>query len=521
MAQWLPGLAQLQCLLASPTGRRIQDVCSERLGKEGNKPLNVERTYADHKPEELSEHVQNWYDQCVKLAREAEEGAKLRLLHLSGDTWKIYCQVFSVQGEDRLAGCIEIVFSLPARTDKACRPYSIRFTNFDTTVTPDMLKFGHTTKRDDAYAAGYFGEGVKVEINRLSACGATVTYRTGGHEWIFGYNPSNELCVEFYCLQRPNAFFQAEILNIGSDALPKEENFLFLQPDHTALCLRPPSGTHGVSILLHPNHVGKFYLHGIRVELSNTSLHHLFGLDYSGPLKPVDFGMGRDRTHIDSFRVQGLLHTTMAAFDRMEGECPHAIVAAMGITDVNNNSPYPRQHVCAVCLGADFRHRVLNLLLADGDNIVLHSLLFIKTYPPEGAAHFVLRAFVERFGPRAVPMTKVEAVHEKASESLLQVRFVVMSDSGVSFLRRCKECLTLDACRATHALDFLRLPELVRDTSLVLPYPPEVGHVQLSPWPSPEAAELCEKTRHFIVILPHLHPPSSLIPELSVRSYII
>jgi hypothetical protein len=358
-----------------------------------------------------------------------------------------------------------------------------------------MLKFGHTTKRYDEHAAGYFGEGVKVEINRLSACGAAVTYRTGSHEWLFGYSPSNELWVKFYRLQTPNPFFQVEILHLPSQALPKEEDFLFLQPQHSTLRLVPPSGTDGVSVLLLPHHVGKVYIHGIAVKLSNPDINHLFGIDYSGRRKPADLGMGRDRVHVNNYQMAWHLHLTMASLNRVKGTCPYARFAARGIASTDA-VPYPREHTCDVCMCTDFRYRVLNLLMhEEKDSLVTETSKF-----GEESVEFALHAFDERFGPRAIPMTKSEALEEKDNEKLLKVTFVPMPEKGVQFLRHSKNCPTLESIRAAHALDFLRLPEMVfANDPRVPPYPDEVGPVPACAWPLRRDAQFFEGFREFLV----------------------
>lgn len=50
--------------------------------------------------------------------------------------------------------------------------------NYGGLITVDAMVLGNSSKRGQSGATGFFGEGVKVEINRLTASGMTVQYKT-------------------------------------------------------------------------------------------------------------------------------------------------------------------------------------------------------------------------------------------------------------------------------------------------------------------------------------------------------
>ena len=50
--------------------------------------------------------------------------------------------------------------------------------NYGGMITVDAMVLGNSSKRGQSGATGFFGEGVKVEINRLTASGMGVTYIT-------------------------------------------------------------------------------------------------------------------------------------------------------------------------------------------------------------------------------------------------------------------------------------------------------------------------------------------------------
>ena len=50
--------------------------------------------------------------------------------------------------------------------------------NYGGLITVDAMALGNSSKRGQSGATGFFGEGVKVEINRLTASGMDVHYKT-------------------------------------------------------------------------------------------------------------------------------------------------------------------------------------------------------------------------------------------------------------------------------------------------------------------------------------------------------
>jgi len=55
---------------------------------------------------------------------------------------------------------------------------SVDLVNYGGMITVDAMVLGNSSKRGQSGATGFFGEGVKVEINRLTASGVAVLYTT-------------------------------------------------------------------------------------------------------------------------------------------------------------------------------------------------------------------------------------------------------------------------------------------------------------------------------------------------------
>ena len=137
--------------------------------------------------------------------------------------------------------------------------------------------------------AGQFGEGAKVEINRLVQEGCTVRYWTGNATWTFGrvaapgctipelhvrVQPGQELYDYVGIAITADSSYQGRLLEI--------EKFLFLQGNYSKLASNsyPDRPWSGMELLLDQTHWGKVFIHGIYIQEAET--YKQFGLNYTG-----------------------------------------------------------------------------------------------------------------------------------------------------------------------------------------------------------------------------------------------
>lgn len=176
--------------------------------------------------------------------------------------------------------------------------------------------------------AGQFGEGVKVEINRLRQAGCTIHYLTGNMRW------------EFF-LQRELSTSQQQLLHMRSDQVSAQSdttmiisapaaasagqsaflefddtNYLFLRTANDSLrCVPREHGVNtdfGLEILYEGRDKGKIFVCDIYV-CSVPDMHGL-GLNYLGSSKSMTaiLGVSRDRNMVDPTaltpQIGSLLH---------------------------------------------------------------------------------------------------------------------------------------------------------------------------------------------------------------------
>ena len=136
---------------------------------------------------------------------------------------------------------------------------------------------------------GQFGEGAKVEINRLVQEGSSVTYCTGNATWTFERLVSPGCTIpELHVRVQPGSDL-FEFVGIAVVAKPsysgrllEDERFLFLQENYPKIASLPhPSRKwSGMEILLDPRHHGKVFVQSIYVADAPT--YKEFGINYTG-----------------------------------------------------------------------------------------------------------------------------------------------------------------------------------------------------------------------------------------------
>ncbi|KNC97724.1 uncharacterized protein SPPG_07186 [Spizellomyces punctatus DAOM BR117] len=195
------------------------------------KDLNIHRTYHETSTSFTTqrEFLQNWIDQCRSLAR--GEPAFVATECRVGNVGKV--RFFGVCDKTTLLALgyvCELILTDP-KGEAAVRTY---FTNYGTVLKRHMMAMGKSSKRNDTRSAGYFGEGVKVAINRLTAEGARVRYFTGWNLWTFEYDQEDILQLRFQHLSSPQATTAiVDLLNDSGVRFPLRRNFT-LRPIDTA-----------------------------------------------------------------------------------------------------------------------------------------------------------------------------------------------------------------------------------------------------------------------------------------------
>ena len=141
----------------------------------------------------------------------------------------------------------------------------------------------------ECLSSGQFGEGAKVEINRLVQEDCTVKYWTGNAAWTFGRRTAQGCTIpELHVTVQPgpvsfdfvgiavaaNSSYSGQLLDVSK--------FLFLQGSYDKIASMPiPSWKwSGMELLLEPQHHAKVFIQGIFV--ANAPSYKGFGINYTG-----------------------------------------------------------------------------------------------------------------------------------------------------------------------------------------------------------------------------------------------
>lgn len=193
-----------------------------------DKGLNVVSRYANHLHPSVREQVQNWKDQCVQIAIENNRSFTPACLQVETRTGNDYqCFILYDNTIKQMLGFIVSV----AVNGKL----SIEFCNYGTILNRNILQFGRTSKEDNNNMAGNFGEGMKVEINRLVSLGAQINFYTGKAIWNFYHSPQTELYVSFKPLNTQKPLHETHIVlhNVPMEAKIDINHYLFF--DNTSV----------------------------------------------------------------------------------------------------------------------------------------------------------------------------------------------------------------------------------------------------------------------------------------------
>ncbi|KAJ3002724.1 hypothetical protein HKX48_002143 [Thoreauomyces humboldtii] len=183
---------------------RLPPPAARHPDTEASRSLNISPTYMDQTDlfEGQREFIQNWMDQCRKLAH--DDGRTVRVIAAHPDAGLVTLAGPRTQ-QSLAVGRVTFFSVTNDREDWDARAYGYLseliqfegdrevplrtiFSNYGTNLSQDIMVLGNSSKRNNQDgSAGFFGEGVKVAINRLTAAGAVINYYTMDNKWSFTY----------------------------------------------------------------------------------------------------------------------------------------------------------------------------------------------------------------------------------------------------------------------------------------------------------------------------------------------
>ena len=179
-----------------------------------------------------------------------------------------------------------------------------------------------------------FGEGMKVELNRLLASGCRVRYWTGFMTWHFQYVADQTLHLTANYLPEPGSGTSVVIADpdhaVPGQWLLQRDRFLLFdppKPEQQFGGLPLPSGQQPcpLQLLDGQQYRGRVYVHGTLVmetRLLNTPGHMQFGLNFLGSKQAQrDMGLSREGNSISLSQLMLLLPEL---YVQLKSQPPHA-----------------------------------------------------------------------------------------------------------------------------------------------------------------------------------------------------
>eukprot|EP00761_Pharyngomonas_kirbyi_P006417 gb/GECH01006424.1/.p1 GENE.gb/GECH01006424.1/~~gb/GECH01006424.1/.p1 ORF type:complete len:930 (+),score=199.32 gb/GECH01006424.1/:1-2790(+) len=500
-------------ILSVPTSSSSSSVSNEKCNIV---MLNMVKGYTSHLKLSIKEHMQNWRDQCWKLA------ASHMNQHHNEDFIEFPTPIMKYEYFHNFCGSEENAELWSAYYNNGdhtlllgwalqinSSPRHIVLFNADTVLSTDILRFGHTSKRNEPYLAGFFGDGMKPEVNRLVTSGAQLVYRTGMNVWNFGFDSSNSM----YCRVESNTSAThvnctlIELINIPYDGpFIDPDTHLFLQPEEsmglTYSCTLRDNYTQDesrIKILFDEKFKFQLFLHGISVS---DQLDFSFGIDYNARINS-EMGLGRDRNYVNqSFFNEEILKACSQI--QSEGQCPKDILnllrtrvfqsllknsnyISLGLRNDKHLSEFLYESFILECAPQEFREVLNNL---------------------NQPSSFELEKTL-------IPMNQFIDKHDIHDAELLNIDLIKISNKRLlETIQNCSRCPTMKSVRSKFAKHYICLPELIVD-EIIPPYPEDiVNHVEILEWPSIQDQEVALKLRNLVV---QLVQNEDLLPEWAVR----
>mgnify|MGYP001069499341 CR=1 FL=1 len=434
--------------------------------------LNISSEYADYLAPSTREHIQNWRDQCLSLAQRLSRStctfSDISLRRHSMSNGEAYALVF----QGRRLGWMAWEHS-PHSDGRR----SMRIVNHSTALSLDILTLGHSSKRGVEGMAGLFGEGVKVEINRLVASRGRVRYLTANTEWTFFFEQQSE--AQLVLSVRVSPCSTASRSSTGTDteitleSLPEHafraEDFLFLSPPTCAITAS------GLSILLDPRLVSRVHLHGIFVKSFPEELTH-FGLDFSGQLVST-LNLGRDRNNLN---IRVLIQLVPDVFEWIVGhDYPMSQIELLSSATYNMLEPL------------------------NGSSSISGSMQIARahsgTKPPSerSMANCLLQVFFMRHGENAIPSNEREHSPKHKEAALFGARLVFVEHELLQWLLLADNCPTLEFYWARSTRQVLALAEYLC-VGEELPRLSEYPQCATNLWPSEQGRVCAMQLRSYV-----------------------
>jgi len=392
--------------------------------------LNISSEYASYLTVSVREHIQNWRDQCLSLAQRIDTSCTIDDLTTRSNSWHTG-EAYALLFQDRTLGWLSWERSL------SDGKRSMRIVNHSTALTLDILTLGHSSKRGVDGMAGFFGEGVKVEINRLVVADSRIRYRTANTEWTFFFATPSEaqrvlsVRVEAASSRSRDSTTDTEI---SLESLPEHvfhaEDFLFLLPPTLAVAASD------LSVLLDRRLVSRVHLHGIFVKCF-PELNH-FGLDFSGRITS-SLNLGRDRNHLD---ISSLLELLPNVFDTaVANNTPVAYIERLSVATYNMLEPLHSSSAVS------FSMYMARLRQQE------------KPASTRAMANCLLQVFFMRHGPNAIPSSEREHSPKHQEAALFGTTLVFVEAELLEWLLLAQDCPTLEYYWNQSTTQVFSLPE--------------------------------------------------------------
>ncbi|KAL0238405.1 hypothetical protein GEMRC1_012878 [Eukaryota sp. GEM-RC1] len=481
--------------------------------------LNIVKRYRNHLKPSVRENLQNWRDQCFKQAKDYDPQNSFPSpsiethLHKDFNGTGISFELYSAWSGEREESRKNLGWLLQTTSKLAKQTHDIIFYNNNVTLGPEILRFGHSDKENEPCLAGHFGDGLKPEINRLLASGASFKIKTGPSTWSFAHDKHDSL----FCYVNTNNDLVSSppatlihISGIRSKTVRVDPTqYLFLRSNEQlgpVIRYQMPNKRTLVRFLMKDSYVNKIFFHGIYV--TQFSVPFPIGLDYNAALSS-ESGIGVERNTLNSSFIINEMLTTAAS---MQENKDHGLS-----NELFNELRYrfytglSRMHYGLVIVCLLKKPKIIGEFLFEG--FMLSQVLKDKhthVCQHESPASVLIAHQI------IIPMNRQEINEYKDELTLFQCKYVEIQSSQLLQLLRCSPmCPVIDSIRSNFTSQFLSLPEYIIRDDVGLPYPIEIKKIiKATFFPSVEAnLHACELRDDMV----DLFDDVTVLPKWSIR----
>ncbi|KAL0249315.1 hypothetical protein GEMRC1_004547 [Eukaryota sp. GEM-RC1] len=462
--------------------------------------LNIVKRYRNHLKPSVRENLQNWRDQCFKQAKSHDPQNPFPSPSVNAEVHEnfkgsgVFLEIYSAWFQNQLLG---LLIQTRSSTSSVNQTHDIIFYNSNTILAPEILRFGHSDKENEPCLAGHFGDGLKPEINRLLATGASFRIKTGPSTWSFAHDSNDSL----FCYVNKNPALvscpPATMIHISGirDTTVRVDptKYLFLQSDEQlgpVIRYLMPNKRVLIRFLLQKSFLNKIYFHGIYVSTFQYE-EFPFGLDYNATLSS-ESGLGVERNKVDTHFMVAEILTAAASMQKykdhglsneMFNELRFLVYKALS----SMSYIYLNFSRCADILG---QFLLEGFMLAEAG---CNRLVYQQESP---ASALLVQKII-------IPMSRPEIDDYKDELELFQCKHVEIKNTQLlELLRSSPNCPLIGSIRSNYTNQFLGLPEYITRGDVGLPYPTEIKNiVKISVFPSVEADLLAAQLRDLLVDL--------------------